>query len=92
MQEIVATDYQVCQLNKNTNSSKWKQLRVLTHQSFINMYRDIGYSWLRIMLYILSSISAGTLSFDIGYDNGGNYQQRKVCFIPLRPHGMVVLW
>ncbi|KAL3715787.1 hypothetical protein ACJRO7_007522 [Eucalyptus globulus] len=69
MQEIAATDYQVCQLNKNTNSSKWKQLRILTHRSFINMYRDIGYSWLRIMFYVLSSISTGTLYFDIGYDN-----------------------
>ncbi|KAI6673790.1 hypothetical protein NL676_001696 [Syzygium grande] len=27
MQEIAATDYQVCQLSKNPNSSKWKQLR-----------------------------------------------------------------
>ncbi|KAK3405550.1 hypothetical protein EUGRSUZ_K01784 [Eucalyptus grandis] len=70
MQEIAATkDYQVCQLNKNTNSSKWKQLRILTHRSFINMYRDIGYSWLRITFYVLSSISTGTLYFDIGYDN-----------------------
>ncbi|KAK3405556.1 hypothetical protein EUGRSUZ_K01799 [Eucalyptus grandis] len=77
MQEIAATDYQVCELNKNTNSSKWKQLRVLTHRSFINMYRDIGYSWLRIMLYILSSISAGTLYFDIGYDNGAIINRGK---------------
>ncbi|KAF7850862.1 hypothetical protein BT93_L4947 [Corymbia citriodora subsp. variegata] len=69
MQEIAATDYQVCQSNKSTNSSKWKQFRVLTHRSFINMYRDIGYSWLRIMFYVLSSISAGTLYLDIGYDN-----------------------
>ncbi|KAK3405490.1 hypothetical protein EUGRSUZ_K01997, partial [Eucalyptus grandis] len=83
MQEIAATkDYQVCQLNKNTNSSKWKQLRILTHRSFINMYRDIGYSWLRIMFYVLSSISIGTLYFDIGYDNGAIINRGKcVSFI-----------
>ncbi|KAI3415185.1 ABC transporter domain-containing protein [Psidium guajava] len=69
IQEIAATDYQVCQLNENTNSSKWKQLRVLSHRSFINMYRDIGYSWLRIMFYVLASVSTGTLYFDIGYGN-----------------------
>ncbi|XP_039161128.1 ABC transporter G family member 15 [Eucalyptus grandis] len=73
----IAFDYQVCRLNKNTNSNKWKQLRVLTHRSFINIYRDIGYSWLRIMLYILSSISAGTLYFDIGYDNGAIINRGK---------------
>ncbi|KAL3715792.1 hypothetical protein ACJRO7_007527 [Eucalyptus globulus] len=61
MQEIAAT----------------KQLSVLTHQSFINMYRDIGYSWLRIMLYILSSISAGILYFDIGYDDGAIINRGK---------------
>ncbi|KAK3420680.1 hypothetical protein EUGRSUZ_G01539 [Eucalyptus grandis] len=83
MQEIAATkDYQVCQLNKNTNSSKWKELRILTHRSFINMYRDIGYSWLRIMFYVLSSISTGTLYFDIGYDNGAIINRGKcVSFI-----------
>ncbi|KAL3715812.1 hypothetical protein ACJRO7_007547 [Eucalyptus globulus] len=73
----IKADYQVCQLNKNTNSIKWKQLSVLTHRSFINMYRDIGYSWLRIMLYILSSISAGTLYFDIRYDNGAIINRGK---------------
>ncbi|KAF7850863.1 hypothetical protein BT93_L4948 [Corymbia citriodora subsp. variegata] len=82
MQEIAATDYQVYQLNKNTNPSEWKQLRVLTHRSFINMYRDIGYSWLRIMFYVLASISTGTLYFDIGYDNGAIINRGKcVSFI-----------
>ncbi|KAL3715791.1 hypothetical protein ACJRO7_007526 [Eucalyptus globulus] len=82
IQEIAATKDQVCQLNKNTNSSKWKQLRILTHRSFINMYRDIGYSWLRIMFYVLSSISTGTLNFDIGYDNGAIINRGKcVSFI-----------
>ncbi|KAL3715809.1 hypothetical protein ACJRO7_007544 [Eucalyptus globulus] len=75
-------DYQVCQSNKNTNSSKWKKLRILTHRSFINMYRDIGYSWLRIMFHVLSSISTGTLYFDIGYDNGAIINRGKcVSFI-----------
>ncbi|XP_048138753.1 ABC transporter G family member 15-like [Rhodamnia argentea] len=82
IQEIAATDYQVCQLNKHTNSSKWKQLRVLSHRSFINMYRDIGYSWLRIMFYVLASISTGVLYFDIGYDNGAIINRGKcVSFI-----------
>ncbi|KAF7819040.1 ABC transporter G family member 15-like [Senna tora] len=50
-------------------SSWWKQLSTLTQRSFLNMFRDIGYYWLRIIFYVLVSVSAGSLFFHIGTEN-----------------------
>ncbi|XP_027349230.1 ABC transporter G family member 15-like [Abrus precatorius] len=52
-----------------SNTTWWKQLCTLTKRSFLNMTRDIGYYWLRIIFYILVAISVGTLYFHIGTDN-----------------------
>jgi len=54
---------------KTCNTSWWKQLSTLTHRSFLNMFRDIGYYWLRLLFYILASISAGSIYFNIGASN-----------------------
>lgn len=39
---------------------------MLTRRSFVNMSRDMGYYWLRIMIYIAVSICVGTVFFDVG--------------------------
>nr|XP_043628989.1 ABC transporter G family member 15-like isoform X2 [Erigeron canadensis] len=44
----------------------WKQLRTLTKRSFVNMSRDMGYYWLRIIIYLVVSICVGTIFFDVG--------------------------
>lgn len=54
-----------------------KQLCTLTHRSFLNMFRDIGYSWLRIVFYILVSVSVGFLDFNIGTSNGAILSRSK---------------
>lgn len=33
----------------------------------MNMCRDVGYYWLRIIIYIIVSICVGTVYFDVGY-------------------------
>ncbi|KAB5519515.1 hypothetical protein DKX38_023834 [Salix brachista] len=67
--------------NKRINASSWKQLSTLTHRSFVNMHRDIGYYWLRMALYVLISISIGVLFFNIGTDQGTILERAKcVCF------------
>ncbi|KAJ4848858.1 hypothetical protein Tsubulata_040226 [Turnera subulata] len=48
---------------------RWKQVYALTARSFVNMTRDIGYYWIRILFIILVSICAGTMYFDIGLSN-----------------------
>jgi len=50
-----------------SQASWWKQLSTLTRRSFVNMCRDVGYYWLRIIVYIIISIGIGTIYFDVGY-------------------------
>ncbi|XP_024980541.1 ABC transporter G family member 11-like [Cynara cardunculus var. scolymus] len=42
------------------------QCSVLTERSFKNMYRDIGYYWLRLGIYITLGLALGTLFHGIG--------------------------
>ncbi|KAK7404312.1 hypothetical protein VNO78_05105 [Psophocarpus tetragonolobus] len=44
----------------------WKQLSTLTHRSFVNMSRDVGYYWIRISIYIALSLSVGTIFYGVG--------------------------
>lgn len=44
----------------------WKQLSTLIRRSSLNMSRDVGYYWLRIMIYIVVSICVGTIYYDVG--------------------------
>ncbi|KAJ9542592.1 hypothetical protein OSB04_029098 [Centaurea solstitialis] len=44
----------------------WKQLTTLTRRSFVNMSRDIGYYWLRVIIYSIVSICVGTIFYDVG--------------------------
>ncbi|KAL6600380.1 hypothetical protein ACP70R_045180 [Stipagrostis hirtigluma subsp. patula] len=43
---------------------------VLTRRSFLNMYRDPGYYWLRLGIYIAISLCLGTIFYNFG--NGYN--------------------
>ncbi|KAK7396233.1 hypothetical protein VNO78_17093 [Psophocarpus tetragonolobus] len=56
-------------VGKIYDTSKLKHLCTLTNRSILNMTRDIGYYWLRIVFYILLSVSAGFLLFNIGTTN-----------------------
>ncbi|GAA0172791.1 hypothetical protein Leryth_009618 [Lithospermum erythrorhizon] len=51
---------------KGSQAGWWKQLRTLTKRSFVNMSRDVGYYWSRIVTYIIVSICVGTLFYDVG--------------------------
>lgn len=51
---------------KPSQAGWWKQLRTLTQRSFINMSRDIGYYWLRVIIYSIVSICVGTIFYDVG--------------------------
>jgi hypothetical protein len=60
----------------------WKQLFTLTKRSSLNMRRDLGYYWLRIIFYILTGITIGTLFFHIGTGNSSILARGKcVSFI-----------
>lgn len=55
---------------KGSQASFFLQSIVLTKRSFINMYRDLGYYWLRLAIYIALCLCVGTIYYDIGNDFG----------------------
>ncbi|KAH1082648.1 hypothetical protein J1N35_022409 [Gossypium stocksii] len=55
---------------KGSQASFITQSIVLTKRSFINMYRDLGYYWLRFVIYIALCLCVGTIFHDIGLTYG----------------------
>ncbi|KAK1352508.1 ABC transporter, G1, P-loop containing nucleoside triphosphate hydrolase [Heracleum sosnowskyi] len=67
--EIMSQERGVIEM-KGSQASFFRQCIVLTQRSFVNMYRDKGYYWLRLFIYIGLAIGIGTLFFDIGSGYG----------------------
>uniref|UniRef100_A0A7N0VMP1 Uncharacterized protein n=1 Tax=Kalanchoe fedtschenkoi TaxID=63787 RepID=A0A7N0VMP1_KALFE len=67
---------EICQtkgakLEKNGSQANFlTQCVTLTKRSFVNMYRDLGYYWLRLAVYIALCLCVGTLFYDIGHTYG----------------------
>ncbi|KAM6563841.1 hypothetical protein CsatB_023839 [Cannabis sativa] len=55
---------------KGSQASFITQCLVLTRRSFVNMYRDLGYYWLRLAIYIALCLCVGTIFYDIGFSYG----------------------
>ncbi|GMN58913.1 hypothetical protein TIFTF001_028005 [Ficus carica] len=51
---------------KRSHAGFLNQCQVLTRRSFKNMYRDWGYYWLRIVIYVALSLGLGTLYYNLG--------------------------
>ncbi|OMO81749.1 ABC-2 type transporter [Corchorus capsularis] len=69
IQEISKIEGLEVEIPSGSQASWWKQLKTLTKRSFVNMCRDAGYYWARIVIYILVSICVGTVFYDLGYGN-----------------------
>ncbi|KAK1411657.1 hypothetical protein QVD17_38214 [Tagetes erecta] len=72
-QEISSIEGLTIEAQSGSQASWWKQLTTLTERSFINMSRDIGYYWLRIVVYLMVSISVGTVFFNVGTSYHATY-------------------
>ncbi|MCL7034465.1 hypothetical protein MKW94_026469 [Papaver nudicaule] len=57
-------------LEKGSQASFLTQSVVLTRRSFVNMYRDLGYYWLRLGVYIALCLCVGTIFFNVGSSFG----------------------
>ncbi|KAK6253287.1 hypothetical protein QUC31_015007 [Theobroma cacao] len=58
-------------LEKNeSHAGFFTQCHVLTKRSFINMYRDLGYYWLRLGVYIALAVVLATVFSHIGMSYG----------------------
>ncbi|KAJ0981403.1 hypothetical protein J5N97_009658 [Dioscorea zingiberensis] len=59
------------ELVKSGSQASFKtQCMVLTKRSFVNMYRDLGYYWLRFVIYMALCLCIGTIYYDIDYSYG----------------------
>ncbi|XP_073003048.1 ABC transporter G family member 1-like [Typha latifolia] len=57
-------------VKKGGQASFITQSMVLTRRSFVNMYRDLGYYWLRFAIYIALCLCVGTIFYDVGHSYG----------------------
>lgn len=55
---------------KRSQAGFLAQSLVLTSRSFVNMYRDLGYYWLRFGIYIALCLCVGTIFYKIGTSYG----------------------
>ncbi|KAG8373393.1 hypothetical protein BUALT_Bualt11G0019700 [Buddleja alternifolia] len=55
---------------KGSHAGFITQCSVLTQRSFKNMYRDLGYYWLRLAIYIALCLCVGTIFYDVGHSYG----------------------
>jgi hypothetical protein len=55
---------------KGSQASFITQCLVLTRRSFVNMYRDLGYYWLRLAIYTALCLCVGTIFCNIGFNFG----------------------
>ncbi|KAK4784256.1 hypothetical protein SAY86_018624 [Trapa natans] len=53
-------------LQKGNQAGFFTQCRILTRRSFMNMYRDPGYYWLRLVIYIALGLGLGSVFYDVG--------------------------
>ncbi|KAF8044176.1 hypothetical protein BT93_A2223 [Corymbia citriodora subsp. variegata] len=54
-------------LDQEGQACFFTQFPVITRRSFINMYRDPGYYWLRLIIYIALGFGLGTVFCNIGF-------------------------
>lgn len=66
IQEISKLEGDIEETGSQSKASWLKQLSTLTKRSFVNMCRDVGYYWARIVIYIVVSLCVATVFYDLG--------------------------
>ncbi|OAY48497.1 ABC transporter G family member 15 isoform X2 [Manihot esculenta] len=66
IREILATKGLEIKRKRESHANWRKQLSILTQRSFTNMWRDLGYYWVRIGIYLVLSICVGTVFSGVG--------------------------
>uniref|UniRef100_A0A3Q7H1F0 ABC transporter domain-containing protein n=1 Tax=Solanum lycopersicum TaxID=4081 RepID=A0A3Q7H1F0_SOLLC len=64
--------------SNGSHASFFMQSYSLTKRSFVNMSRDFGYYWLRIVIYLVVSVCLGTIYFNVG-TKYNSIQARAAC-------------
>ncbi|TXG73272.1 hypothetical protein EZV62_001851 [Acer yangbiense] len=66
IQELSTIEELEIETKANSKASWFKQLSTLTRRSLVNMSRDVGYFWARIVIYLVVSLCVGTIFYDVG--------------------------
>lgn len=66
---------------KSAHADFLTQCIVLTSRSFVNMYRDLGYYWFRLGVYVLLGIGLATVFSNLGTDDNSIQVSIKSIFI-----------
>ncbi|KAK7319448.1 hypothetical protein RJT34_04169 [Clitoria ternatea] len=61
-------------MEKKSHASFLVQCLLLTRRSFVNMYRDMGYYWFRLFIYVALAISLDTIFHDVGSSKGSSQE------------------
>ncbi|KAI3715845.1 hypothetical protein L6452_22833 [Arctium lappa] len=67
---ICGQERDLIDIRRSRRASSITQCLVLAERSFINMYRDVGYYWLRLGIYIALGFALGTVFYNIGFGFG----------------------
>ncbi|KAF7803745.1 ABC transporter G family member 11 [Senna tora] len=65
--EIRMREFQA--MEKKSHAAFFTQCLILTRRSFVNMYREVGYYWLRLFIYSGLALSLGTMFYDVGLNS-----------------------
>ncbi|GAB4848712.1 hypothetical protein Ancab_003439 [Ancistrocladus abbreviatus] len=57
-------------LEEKKRQASWITQCLILTRSFVNMYRDLGYYWLRFAIYIALCLCIGTIFYRIGHSYG----------------------
>ncbi|KAK9286567.1 hypothetical protein L1049_014966 [Liquidambar formosana] len=57
-------------LEKRNHAGFCTQCLVLTRRSFVNMFRDVGYYWLRLAIYVSLALALATEFYNLGFSYG----------------------
>jgi hypothetical protein len=73
--EVASRIEEICEsrgevVRKRSQAGFLTQTCVLTRRSFVNMYRDLGYYWLRFAIYIALCLCLGTIFYQVGHSYG----------------------
>ncbi|GLT71454.1 hypothetical protein SLA2020_434700 [Shorea laevis] len=68
--EICKKDCGAVEEKKRSHAGFITQCVVLTRRSFVNMYRDLGYYWLRLAIYVTLALGLATMFYDVGSTYG----------------------
>lgn len=61
---------EICQqggemLEKRSHANFFTQSLVLTRRSSLNMFRDLGYYWMRFVSYVILALGLGTIYYNV---------------------------